>query len=112
MASKDHLKSFKVKAFLLLGKFWLNLRFTPKYTTVGVERGYLNFLKSFNLIFLVSKDHIKSFKIVAFLLLGYFWLVSAGRLYSGYGRLYSGAGWLYSGAGRLYSGAGRLYFLG
>ena len=45
LAFKDPLKSFKIIAFLLLGKFWLNLAFTPKYTTVEVEEGVFEFLK-------------------------------------------------------------------
>ena len=43
----DHMQILKIEDFLLLGYFWLNLKFTPKYTIVGGEGGVLEFfLKS------------------------------------------------------------------
>ena len=69
------MQRFKIVALLLLGYFWLNLKFTPKYTTVGGDGGVLDFFYGFILILLVSKEPMQSFKIVALLLLGYFWLV-------------------------------------
>ena len=35
LVTKDHSKIFKIIAFPLLGYFWLNLKFTHKYTIVG-----------------------------------------------------------------------------
>ena len=42
---------------------------------MGGQGGVLEFFKGFNLILLVTKEPMQSFKIVALLLLGYFWLV-------------------------------------
>ena len=48
------------------------VRFTPKYIIVG---GRNLFKVACNLILLVTEDPIQNFKIVAYLLLGYFGLV-------------------------------------
>ena len=41
------MKSFKIVALLLLGYFWLNLDFTPKYTIVGGQEGVLEIFLRF-----------------------------------------------------------------
>jgi hypothetical protein len=41
----------------------------------GVKGGLSDFFSGSNLILLVTQDHMSNFKIVAYLLLGYFWLV-------------------------------------
>ena len=51
------------------------MKFTPKYTTVRGEGGVLEFFLSSRLILLVIQEVMQNFKIVALLLLGYFWLV-------------------------------------
>ena len=51
LVTKDHMQIFKTVAFLLLGYIWLNLKFIPKYTTVGVEEGVFEFLKKFQSYF-------------------------------------------------------------
>jgi hypothetical protein len=45
-----------------------------------VKGGYQIFFLGSNHILLVTQDHMESFKIVAYLLLGYFWLVGGGGL--------------------------------
>jgi hypothetical protein len=73
LVTQDHmLQSFKIVAYLLLcctdsGGY---VNFTPKYIIVGDERGYQNLFKDSNHILLVTQDHMQSFKIVAYLLLG------------------------------------------
>jgi hypothetical protein len=44
-----------------------------------VKGGYQNFFEGSNHILLETQDHMQSFKIVAYLLLGYFWLVEEGE---------------------------------
>ena len=41
--TKDHMRIFKIIAFLLPGNIWLSLNFTPKYTIVGGEGGVSEF---------------------------------------------------------------------
>ena len=43
LVTKDHMHIFKIIAFLLLGYYWLYLKFTPKYNIVGDEEGVLDF---------------------------------------------------------------------
>ena len=40
LVTKEPMQSFKIIALLLLGYFWLNVDFTPKYTIVGGQGGY------------------------------------------------------------------------
>ena len=72
------MQSFKIVACLLLGYFWLNLKFTPKYTMVGGHGGVLKFVLRSIPFLLVTMEPTQSFKIVAYLLLGYFWLADPG----------------------------------
>jgi hypothetical protein len=67
----------KIVAYLLLGFTDSGgyIKFTPKFTIVGGEGRVSDFVKGCNLILLVTQDHMQSFKIVAYLFLGYFWLV-------------------------------------
>ena len=44
---KDLIEIFKIIVFLLLSYFWLNLKFTPKYTIVGGEGGVSEFYLRF-----------------------------------------------------------------
>ena len=52
---------FKIIVFLRLGYFWLNLKFTPKYTIVGGEEGVLEFFKGSKPIILVTQELMQSF---------------------------------------------------
>ena len=47
LATKEHMQIFKIIALLLLFVFWLNLKFTLKYITVGGEGGVLEFALKF-----------------------------------------------------------------
>ena len=40
LVTQELMQSFKIIALFLLGYFWLNLDFTPKYTVVGGQGGY------------------------------------------------------------------------
>ena len=48
LVTKDHMQSFKIVAFLLLGYFWLKLKFTSKCITVGGEGGVLEIFLRFH----------------------------------------------------------------
>ena len=69
--------NFKIVAYLLLGCTDSGgyVKFTSKYIIVRGKGGVSEFFKDSNHILLVTQDHMQSFKIVAYLLLGYFWLV-------------------------------------
>jgi hypothetical protein len=80
--SDGNIPNFKIVAYILLGCTDSRgyVKFTLKYIIVGVKGVYQNVLKSSNHILLVTQDHMQSFKIVAYLLLGYCWLVEGGLL--------------------------------
>jgi hypothetical protein len=68
------MQNFKIGAYLLLectdsGGY---VKFTQKYIIVGVKGGYQHFVKGYNRILQVTKDHMQHFKIIANLLLCYF----------------------------------------
>jgi hypothetical protein len=69
------MQRFKIVAYLLLGCSDSGgyVKFTPKYIIVGGD-----FFKGSNHILLVTEDHMQHFKILPYLLLGYFWLVEGG----------------------------------
>jgi hypothetical protein len=69
--------NFKIVDHLLLGCTDSGgyVEFPPKFIIVGGEGGLSDFFKGSNHILLVTQDHMQGFKIVASLLLGYFWLV-------------------------------------
>ena len=64
--------NFKLVAYLLLGCTDSGgyVKFSPKHIIVRGEGGVSDFLKCSNHILLVTQDHIQSFKIVVYLLLG------------------------------------------
>ena len=47
---------FRIIAFLRLGYFWLNLKFTPKYTIVGGEDWVFNIFIFSKPIILVTQE--------------------------------------------------------